>query len=127
MLSRYTFVGGRREGGRRAGERENIFVDRFGQGLFIACALVLLLNLFDAFFTLFYLSYGGRELNPVAQFLLDLDPQVFLMAKTVGIGLCMAYLVIVSRFKGAKLGLSIVLGLYAALLGWHLYLFVKLF
>ncbi len=127
MLSRYTFFGGRREGGRRSEEDRNIFVDRYGQGLFLASAFVLLLNLLDAFFTLFYLSYGGKELNPVAQFLLDVGPEAFLLAKTLGIGVCVAYLVLVSRFKGAKLGLAVVLSLYTALLGWHLFLFFRVF
>ncbi len=126
MLSRFTFFGGRRAAGRREGESENIFVDRFGQTLFLVATLVILLNVLDAFFTLLFLGNGGRELNPIAQFFLDLGPVAFLLVKTAGIGLCVAYLVLVNRFKGAKIGMGVVFVIYLALLCWHFYLYGRL-
>ncbi len=126
MLSRFTFFGGRRSHGRREGEDINIFVDRFGQSLFLVATLVILLNVLDAFFTLLFLGNGGRELNPIAQFFLDLGPLAFLLVKTAGIGICVAYLVLVNRFKGAKVGMGIVFVIYLALLGWHFYLYGRL-
>ncbi len=126
MLSRFTFFGGRRSSGRREGESTNIFVDRFGQGLFLVATLVILLNVLDAFFTLLFLGNGGRELNPVAQFFLDMGPMAFLLVKTAGIGLCVAYLVLVNRFKGAKAGMGVVFVIYLLLLCWHIYLYGRL-
>ena len=126
MLSRFTFFGGRRNSGRREGENTNIFVDRFGQGLFLVATLVILLNVLDAFFTLLFLGNGGRELNPIAQFFLDLGPIAFLLVKTAGIGFCVAYLVLVNRFKGAKVGMGVVFVIYLALLCWHFYLYGRL-
>jgi hypothetical protein len=126
MLSRFTFIGGRRSGGRREGESVNIFVDRFGQTLFFMATMVILLNVLDAFFTLLFLGNGGRELNPVAQFFLDQGPVAFLLVKTAGIGLCVAYLVLVNRFKGAKIGMGVVFVIYLALLCWHIYLYGRL-
>lgn len=123
MLCAHTLLGGKREGGRRTGEVDNIFVDRFPQSVFLLAGLVLLLNCLDAFFTLFFLGMGGEEVNPVALFMLDLGPMVFLAAKTLGIGLCTAYLVLVRKFKGVTWGFVVVLAIYFCLLAWHLYLY----
>ncbi len=123
MLGRYTFFGGRRERGRRSMERQNIFVDRFGQGVFFFVTLILLLNMLDAYFTMFFLGVGGQEVNPVAFALLRIGPWAFLVAKTVGIGLCAAYLVLVKKFRGVSLGIGIVLAIYVVLICWHFYLY----
>lgn len=124
MLSRHTFFGGQRVAGRRAGERSNCFVDYYGQRIFVFAAMILLLNVLDAFFTLFFLGVGGEEVNPVAQFMLDLSPMVFLIVKTIGIGMCTMYLVLVHNFKGANLGIGAVIAIYVLLLAWHVYLYV---
>lgn len=126
MLSRYTFFGGRRRGGRRDAESTNVFVDSYGQGIFLLATAIVLLNTLDAFFTLLFLGLGGEELNPVALALLNAGPMVFLTVKTVGIGLCSAYLVLVSKFRGVRWGIWSVLLIYAALLCWHLYLYQRI-
>jgi hypothetical protein len=123
MLSRYTLLGGRREQGRRRHEQTNVFVDRFGQGVFLVAGLILLLNVLDAFFTLLFLGVGGEEVNPIALFLLNVGPWAFLATKTVGIGLCTCYLVLVKNFRGVGFGIACVLVAYMALLGWHFYLY----
>ncbi|HMQ20980.1 MAG TPA: DUF5658 family protein [Planctomycetota bacterium] len=123
MLSRWTFFGGRREAGRREGENANVFVDRYGQGTFLLATAIVLLNALDAFFTLLFLGLGGEELNPVALRLLEMGPMVFLGVKTLGIGLCTMYLVIVSKYRGVIWGFLSVVAIYSALLAWHLYLY----
>ncbi|MCA8970152.1 MAG: hypothetical protein KDC95_10225 [Planctomycetes bacterium] len=126
MVSRYTFFGGRREGGRRTGETTNVFVDRFGQGVFLLATAILLLNALDAFFTLLFLGLGGQELNPVALQLLEMGPLVFLGVKTLGIGLATLYLVVVSKFRGVIWGFWSVVAIYSALLVWHLMLYSRI-
>ena len=123
MFSRYAFVNGRREAGRRRGETANIFVDRYGQLTFLLASAILLLNALDAFFTLLFLGLGGQELNPVAQGLLDMGPMVFLGVKTFGIGLCTLYLVMVRKFRGVGWGFAAVLGIYVLLICWHFFLY----
>lgn len=125
MLSRYSFVGGRRRGGRRPDEIRNIFVDSYGQGIFVLATAVVLLNTLDAFFTLLFLGFGGEELNPIALALLEMGPMVFVTVKTIGIGACSAYLVLVSKFRGVRWGIWSVLIIYTALLAWHLYLYQR--
>ena len=94
FLSRYALFGGRRRGGRRDGERRDVFVDLFSEHIFLVAILIVALNMLDAFFTLLLLSHGGEEANPVALWLLNVGPWAFILAKTIGIGLCTILLVI---------------------------------
>ena len=109
---------------RREHEREGAFVDRHGAGVFALIMAVVALNLLDAFFTLFFLSFGGQEMNPFVQSILDLSshPWPFLLFKTVGIGIACAFLAHTRCFRSARIGLWLVLVGYALLLGWHLIL-----
>lgn len=126
FLSRYTFFGGRRRGGRRADEQRDIFVDIFGEHIFLVAILIVAMNMLDAFFTLLLLSYGGEEANPVALWLLETGPWAFILAKTLGIGICTVLLVMIKNFRGARLGLGIVLAVYTLLIGWHFYLCLRI-
>jgi len=124
MWSRHAIFGGRRRTVRRAEEREGSFVDVHGHRLFLLVSAIVALNLLDAWFTLLFLSHGGRELNPFVQVVLDLDghPWPFLWFKTFGIGLACAFLALTKNFRPARIGLWFVFGGYSLLLGWHLYL-----
>lgn len=122
MFCRHTFFGGRRRGGRRAEDAHGTFVDVHGHGLFAVVTGIVALNLLDAWFTLLFLSHGGRELNPVVDAILGWGSWPFVLFKTVGIGLCMTFLVLTKNFRAARIGIGIVLVGYLLLLGWHLYL-----
>ncbi len=124
MLSRYTFLGGRRRTVRRENERDGAFVDVHGPRILVLVIAIVALNLLDAWFTLLFLSHGGRELNPVVQSVLDLDshPWPFLLFKTLGIGCACAFLTVTKNFRPARIGLWVVFVGYSVLLGWHLYL-----
>ena len=123
MFSRYTWRGGRRRrGGRRPGEDASTFVDMHGGVLFAIVSAVATLNFLDAWFTVYFISYGGMELNPIVDQLLLMGTWPFILAKSIGIGVCVAVLTVTKNFLIAKIGLGIVLVGYSALLGWHLYL-----
>ncbi len=124
MWSRHTFGGGRRHTVRRVEEREGAFVDVHGPRMLAVVMVILGLNVLDAWFTLLFLSHGGKELNPLVQAVLDLgpDPWPFVLLKTVGIGAACAFLTMTKHFRPARIGLWIVLVGYSALLAWHLVL-----
>lgn len=123
MLSRFTLFGGRRRtGGRRDGEQDGVFVDVHGWVLFSAVLAIVGLNFLDAWFTIFFLSLGGQELNPVIDWVLGKGTWAFIAVKSVGIGVCVAVLTITKNFRIARAGLISVLGGYSALLLWHLHL-----
>src|SRR5688572_2092974 len=67
MWSRYTFGGGRRRTVRRDEERDGAFVDVHGPRMLLLVLVIVGLNVLDAWFTLLFLSHGGKELNPLVQ------------------------------------------------------------
>lgn len=124
FLSRYTFFGGRRsQAGRRSEDEREVFVDVHGSWLFLVVVAIVALNFLDAFFTIYFLSHGGQELNPLVDAVLRVGIWPFVALKSVGIGICVAVLTVAKNFKTAKFGLGVVLGGYTVLLGWHLWLF----
>lgn len=84
---------------------------------------VVALNFLDAWFTMLFLSHGGEELNPIMDAVIRQGTMPFVLAKSVGIGICVAVLTVAKNFRFARVGLGIVLVGYAALLGWHLHLY----
>jgi hypothetical protein len=120
MLTRHSLLGGRRSEVRRQHEQTGAFVDSHGPRLLSIGLSIVLLNVLDAWFTLLYLAHGGREMNPLVQYMLDWSVMSFLLFKTMGIGLCVAYLALTKNFLAARIGIAVVLFGYLALLGWHL-------
>ena len=62
-------------------------------------------NILDAYFTLFFLGEGATEANPVADFLLRQGWEVFVVGKSLGIGLCLGFLCLAKNFRMAKVGM----------------------
>lgn len=122
MLSRFAWAGGRRRAGRRRDERADIYVDQHGPALLAVVAALTALNFLDAYFTVLFLSYGGEELNPVVEALLAFGPWPFLLAKSLGVGLCAGFLTVTKNFVAARIGLGVLTVGYLVLLGWHFYL-----
>jgi len=126
MFSRHAFFGGRRQGSRRVIEQEGTFVDSYGSLLFLAVTGVAALNILDAFFTVLFLSWGGKEINPIIQMALDVGIWWFIVLKSLGIGVCLLFLTMTKNFFVSRVGLGIVCVGYSLLLGWHGYLYTML-
>ena len=123
VFSWFRLHGGRRYyGGRRAADDPECFVDMHGPWLFLAAVVIVALNFLDAWFTVYFLSVGGQELNPMVDWVLSQGTWAFVLMKSLGIGVCVAVLTMTKNFKLARIGIAIVLVGYSALLGWHLYL-----
>ncbi len=121
MLSRYTLVG-RRKGFRRTEEGRNAYVDRYEAGLMAAFVAIVGLSLLDALFTLLYLQRGGTELNPFMRSAIDLGVVPFVLIKCGLTFLGIAFLCLHKNFRFVKPLIGGVLGVYTALLGYHIYL-----
>jgi hypothetical protein len=129
FLSRGLFWGGRRESGRRYTDRQRpLLADRYRQSLFGVIALILFLSVIDAILTLFLISHGAVELNPVMAFYLGLGPYTFLSVKyaLTCVGL-MILLVFRNRFlnsMGIKAGafLYVTLAAFVGVVSWEIYL-----
>ena len=123
FLSRYSFFGGRRRGGRRPGEKQEIFVDRYPTWTWVLLTAFLILNLLDAHFTLVYLQRGGEEANPVAVRLLYAGMSTFIGVKAVGVGLGALVFCILNHFRTGRIGVILALSFYQLLLLYHMSLY----
>lgn len=121
MFSRFTLAG-RRAGARRRVEERGAFVDLYSRALFAALMLVAAFNLVDAYCTLFFLGEGATEMNPVADFLLRQGAWLFVLGKSLGIGICLGFLCLTKNFYMSRAGLTLVFGAYFLLTGYHIYL-----
>ena len=125
MISRYTFVGGRRRGGRREGETENIYVDVYSRKLVGLLLVFFALTVLDSVSTLVYLGKGGRELNPVAQWMIDQGAIFFVVVKGVLSGLCLLFVMLHKTFRPARKALALGFTFYLLLGLYHLVLQVR--
>ncbi|MHC4932916.1 MAG: DUF5658 family protein [Planctomycetota bacterium] len=127
VLSRYWFVG-RRKRGRRAGEGENIYVDRYTALELFLILGILVLSLLDMVFTLIHLEAGGTEANPLMAWTLAWGGNpAFTSVKLVSTLLGLFVLLIHVRFRRVKTLLGVAFTLYAGILLFHTYLsFVRI-
>lgn len=123
MFSRYTIFGGRRAADRRSPNAEGQFVDRYDSSFFLFLAAIALFNLFDCFFTLVQIERGAEELNPFAQMLIDKGPSVFVLTKSLGVGLIICFLCLHKNFKLARYTLWFAFAMYLGIFIYHLVLY----
>lgn len=120
MLSRYTLFGRRRRG-RREGETENVYVDRPGPYVITAFFAITALSLLDATCTLYELSRGGTEANPIMRAALELGNHGFVFLKTILTVVGAAFLCLHKNWKLGRVSLWVAICGYTALTAWHLY------
>jgi hypothetical protein len=117
---RSTLLGlSRRRAGRRAGERDGIYVDRFHRSDVLLVLAVFTLNIMDAGFTMAWLQRGGSEGNPLMARLLDLGHTAFLIEKCFVVGVWLLVLLVHKNFRVARIGLRALLVIYGLLFAYH--------
>lgn len=85
----------RRNTVRRASDSVNgIYVDTHETHLWYLSTGLMLLCVFDAFFTTILITHGSEELNPLLDYLLQIDLSLFLGVKFLVTGLCISFLVL---------------------------------
>jgi hypothetical protein len=125
MLSRYTCFG-RRRGFRRNEDLRNPSCIDFPRGPYLyALLLMIFLISVDTFSTLYILSRGGTEANPLMQWFLDRGTGWFILAK-LGTALAGFVLLGVHEFvRPARKVVGILILAYFALAIYHLALLIK--
>ena len=119
MLSRY-WLTGRRRGGRRAGERGSIYVDRYTREEVSLTAWILLASALDLVLTLRHLSAGGGEANPAMNWALELGGSAAFAATKVVVTVgAVFFLLLHARFRGTRAGLWGLSLVYVAVLLYH--------
>ncbi|MCW5802460.1 MAG: hypothetical protein KIT31_08735 [Deltaproteobacteria bacterium] len=82
---------------------------------------VVILNLLDAVFTIFYTGSGvATESNPFMQGVLEKHPVVFMITKLSLVSLCVTLLWRFKHRHTAVIGLMGTAAMYCILLGYHL-------
>jgi hypothetical protein len=119
-FSRYTFLGGRRRRGRRDGENENSFVDRYSPRLLAVMLWIGLMNIGDSFFTLHHIQAGAIELNPVAAWMLTTGRTGFVLLKASMITIPLIVLTLHKNFSLARVGIWTAAGAYTVLFAYHI-------
>lgn len=116
-------IHGRRSRGRRQGENENIYVDRYQPKDILLAVTILVLNILDAILTIHYVGDDlQREANPFARYLLELGYGWFIFGKAVVVALCILFLAVHKNFRLVRPALLFLLAFYGLLLCYHLYL-----
>ena len=116
---------------RQADQRGFYLLDYYSPKIFYAVTLILLLSIADALLTLYLISAGAKELNPVMAYFLGISPNVFMMAKylmtstSVVIVVLLNY-VFIQRIR-LQLGalLNYFIGCFVAVVVWELVLIVR--
>ena len=81
---KYLLFKGRRERVRRDEDRERVIIfDRYTPKLFATIAVILMLSILDALFTLILIENGSSELNPVMAYFLQHGFLPFILAKYI--------------------------------------------
>jgi len=118
MVSRYTFLGGR-----RGGAVEEGYVDVYSPR---AAALVLLffgLTVFDAIATVYYIDHvHGSEWNPIADWLLRQGRIFFVLGKGVPTGLLLLFVMVHKNYRYGRVALTIGFAFYLLLGIYHVVL-----
>jgi hypothetical protein len=122
VLSRHWLIGRRREG-RRRGERDNIYVDRYGLWDWLLVGGILGLSLLDMVFTLIHLNAGGTEANPVMAWTLEWGGHgAFKAVKVATTVVGLLVLLVHVRFRRVRWLLAAAFLVYLGVFVFHLYL-----
>ncbi len=121
--SRYMLSGRRRSIRRRADRKDHIYVDLYGHYLLFSLLLIILLSVLDAYFTIFHVEQGAREINPLMDFLMGYGNIYFFAIKYILTALCIFLLCIYKNLLITRTIIVCTLLFYFTVFANHLFLF----
>lgn len=124
-LSRYSFFGGRRIAHRRDSEALGAYVDLYSQKLVVFLLIFFILTVIDSVSTLIYLDKGGREFNPIAQWMIDQGDTFFILCKGILTAVCILFIMVHKNFKYSRIAIFTGFSFYFVLTIYHLVLQIK--
>ena len=126
------FSSRRRRSLRRQADRRGFYLlDYYSPKIFYAVTLILLLSVADALLTLFLISAGAKELNPVMAYFLDIGPNVFMMAKYLITSTSVVIVVLLNYFLIQRIRLQLgallnyFVGCFFAVVVWEIVLIMR--
>lgn len=124
FISRYTFVGKRRANTREE-EQVNYYVDRLGAKVWGVVLVVVVLSVIDSIFTLYFLSKGYQEANPVMFKALVIGKPFFIVSKYILTILGIVIIGLHKNFIFVKSIMILIIAMYVVLNCHHLWLFFR--
>ena len=121
-LSRYTFLGRRKNFRRKADQERSGYTDCYSEGLFFILILIVGLNILDSLFTMIILDRGGWELNPIVRSVIELFGDGFCVWKHVIISISLVFLCLHSNFGGVKSLIKVAGFIYIAVVLYQIFL-----
>ena len=128
---KYFLFNGRRQDLRRASDKHRfVLYDRYSPKIFAAIMTILFLSVLDAFFTLYLISNGSTELNPIMAYALKSGPFTFFAVKYGLTGMAVVIFLLLKNTYIRKLGLyttslfSWVIALFGAVVTWEIFLII---
>ena len=125
MVSRYYLLGGRRRSVRRVGDSTAVYVDRIGQTVSILLLLIFFFHCLDAILTLDHLGRGGKELNPLMDYLIRHGTGTFVLAKLAMAAVGLWFLGVHKNFPFVRKGIAFLFILYAFVIGYQMLLMFR--
>lgn len=123
-FSRYVFFGRRRSIRRKSDRKTHIYVDLYGHYLLLALLLIILLSVLDAYFTIFHVERGAREINPLMDFLMGYGNTYFFVIKYVLTALGLILLCIYKSLPISRTIIICLLFFYLTVFANHIFLVI---
>lgn len=125
------FRGKRIKARRQKDIEQGYYVDKYDKTMIWLAFSIILLSVFDGFFTLKILKVGGEEINPIMQALLAYNDQVFFLVKTAITTVCVLFAFIHINFNflrviSMKKIMKGLLAFYTLLISYELFLLVMI-
>jgi len=124
-MSRFTFGRGRRFNPRRTEEVAGAYVDLYSGRLVVFLLIFFFLTVLDSVSTLIYLDKGGREFNPIAQWMIDQGDHFFILLKGSMTAVCILFIMMHKNFKYSRVAICTGFLFYFLLTIYHIILQIK--
>ena len=121
-FSKYILFGRRRSIRRKTDRKTHIYVDLYSHYLLLLLLLIILLSVLDAYFTIFHLEKGAREINPFMNFLMGYGNIYFFTIKYVLTAFGLILLCIYQTLPIARTIIVCVLLFYLTVCANHVFL-----
>ncbi len=129
LVSRYTFVGGRRQTIRRKRDKKkHLFVDLYSLRLFVIIVALLLLSCVDAYLTLELIkSNAVIEINPFMAISIKNGILSFIFVKFFITALALTIVCLYKNIYIARIGLPFAIVMYIAVVLYELFIMYKVY
>ncbi len=124
-ISTYSFLGGRRHRVAAAADGKSRFVDIYSSRLAFMLLAFFFFTVVDSVSTLVYLDKGGREINPIARWMIEQGDDFFILTKGVVSGVCILFVMVHKNFKYSRVAIIFGFLFYLALTVYHIILQLK--